>query len=222
MKERIDYKNPGFYTGVVRNHIEIVEKVKVNTLPTMDNVKDYYEVHMFEDNYIGVFNTGRQRYLKPHIKDEKDNYFCYGLRTIGNKSKTTYMHRLVGLAWVDGWDIDKVTDHLDNDKQNCLASNLEWVTGKVNTQRAVKDGLGVGRPRVIKVKKPKLTLLELSQSSSKGRNGLSYEQVESVFEMLKEGYSVSSIAKEFKVSQPCISQIVLGKRWKTHPASNCI
>ena len=185
------------------------------TLPTLENVKDFYEVHMFNDGYISVFNIERKKYIKPHI----DEYFRYGLRTIENTSRTVYMHRIVGLAWIGGWDIDKEIDYIDTNKLNNLIGNLEWVTSKENTQRAIANDLGVGRPRVFKVKKQKLTLLQISQSSSKDRNGLTYEQVESIFTMIERGYSETLIAKKFGVSQPCISQILSGKRWKAHPAS---
>ncbi|WP_243357271.1 HNH endonuclease [Bacillus litorisediminis] len=217
--EELSYRNPEFYVGDYRNQFEITDKVKVNALPTLENVKDFYEVHMFNDGYIGVYNTQRNTYLKPKIKDQKDNYFMYGLRTIDNKTKIVYMHRLVGLAWLDGWQEGKFIDHKDTDKQNSLLSNLEWVTPKTNVQRAVKNNLGVGRPRVEKKIKPKLTLLQISESSSKGRNGLTYKQVESVFNMIEEGYNETFIAKKYGVTQACISQIITGKRWKTHPAS---
>lgn len=217
-ERKLTYKDPEFYSRDYRNQFEIIDEVKVNTLPTLYDVKDFYEVHLFEDGYIAVYNTSRNYYLKPHIGDKSSPYFRYGLRTIENKSKTTYMHRLIGLWKVGGWTEDKVIDHIDTDPLNCLADNLEWVTGKVNTQRAVSNGLGVGRPRIFKIKKPKRSQLQISESSSMSRKGLTFEQVEEVFSMADKGISVTSIGKEFGVSQPCVSQILSGKRWKEHPA----
>lgn len=216
-EKSITYKNPKFYFGEYRNQFEIIDKIKINTLPTLENIKDYYELHMFSDGYIGCFNNIRKQYIKPHIGDDRSPYFRYGLMTIDNKSKTTYMHRLVGLAFVDGWKIGKMIDHKDTDELNNLISNLEWVTGKENTQRAVKKGLGVGRPRVFRIKKKK-TRIQISESSSKGRNGLTFEQVGEIMSLFDSGMSVTSIAKEFGVTQPAISQILQGKRWKDHPA----
>lgn len=215
----LNYKDPEFYTEEHRSQFEIVEKVQINTLPTLRNVKDYYQIHLFSDGYIAVFNTERNKYRKPHIGDKKSYYFKYGLMTSDGKSKTVYMHRLVGLAWIDGWEDGKEIDHVDTNQLNNLMENLEWVTGKENTQRAVKNGLGVGRPRVLKVKKGKLTKLQKSESSSKGRNGLTYDQVETVFTLFEAGFNEIVIAEKFGVSQPCISQILKGKRWKAHPAS---
>lgn len=173
---------------------------------------------MFSDGYFGVFNTKRNRYVKPHTGDKNSPYFRYGLRTISNKSKTTYLHRLVGLAFIDGWDEDKEIDHVDCNPLNNLKSNLEWVTSQVNTQRAVVNGLGVGRRKSIKVKKEKLSLIQISQSGSKGKKGLTFDQVESVFMMYDNGFTETVIAEKFGVTQPCISQIIKGKRWKEHLA----
>lgn len=211
----INYQNPEFYLGEVRSQFEIVDKVNINTLPTLHNIKDFYEVRMFSDGYIGVFNTRRKKYLKPHIGE----YFYYSLMTRENKSKKLRMHRLVGFAWLDGFEEGKVIDHIDNDKFKNLKENLEWVTPKVNIHRAFQDGLAKGRPRVIKIPKAKLSALQISQISSKGRKGLTYEQVEYVFGLFDMGFNETFIAKKFNVSQPCVSQILSGKRWKDHPAS---
>ncbi len=205
--------NPNFYKGEYRSKFEIIDKVQVNTLPTLETVREFYEVHMFDDGYIGVYNTDRNKYVKPHIGDERSYYFRYGLRTIESKSKTTYMHRLVGLCWVDGWSEGKVIDHKDNNQLNNLKENLEWVLGEVNTKRAVENSCGVGRPRIVKYK---LTQLEKSELGSRR---LSLKEVEAIFELYEDGHSVSAIAKELDVTQPCVSQILHGKRWSTHPAS---
>lgn len=212
----MNYQNPEFYIEKVRNNFEIVDRVQINTLPTLHMIKDFYEVHMFEDGYIGVFNTNRNKYVKPHIGDKSSYYFRYGLRTINNTSRTTYMHRLVGLGWIEGWSEGMVIDHKDTNQLNNLADNLEWVMPIINTQRAIENGLKVGRPQVEKKVKPKITLLEKSQSYSKQ---LSFDDVVKVFELAEKGYNVSEIAKEFNVTGSCISQILSSKRWRTHPSS---
>ncbi|WP_413381246.1 hypothetical protein [Alkalihalobacillus sp. 1P02AB] len=222
---RKNYTDPEFYSKM-RSNYEIIDKIKVNTLPTLHEIKDFYEVHMFDDGYIGVYNTDWKRYVKPHIGGDRTYYFRYGLRNKDNRSKTVYMHRLVGLGWIDGWADGLVIDHkniklFSNPKDNQLFNlkeNLEWVLPEVNTKRAVANGLSVGRPKVEKVIKPKLTLLERSEATRNGKRGLDYEQVDEVFKLFSSGYGVVKIAEIFNVSQPCISQIVNGKRWTTHPA----
>lgn len=215
----IDYTNPVFYTYDCRKQFEVVDKKPVNTLPTLDKVKPFYEVHIFNDGNIGLFNINSSRYLKPNIKDKKDNYFIYGLRTIKNRQRQISMHRLIGLAFIDGYQNGYFVDHNDCDKQHCHISNLEWVSHKENTQRAVKNGLGVGRPRIEKKPKVYKSKLEISQGAKNGSNGLTFDKVESIFILAKRGLNRTQIAKEIGVSQPCISQILAGKRWSDHPAS---
>ncbi|MBD1222766.1 HNH endonuclease [Virgibacillus halodenitrificans] len=192
-----------------------MEKRKINTLPTLETVKDCYEIHLSEDGYAKVFNNKTGKYLKQTIGKGKDNYVVCSLVTVDGKSKKTYLHRLIGLAFIDGYKEGYFVDHGDNDKENNHISNLEWVSHKENTQRAVKNGCGVGRPKV--EKKPKIyrTKLERSVASSVG---LTYEDVTRIFKLLDDGYSQSKIARILNVKQPTINQIVNGKRWQEHPS----
>lgn len=51
------------------------------------------------------------------------------------------MHRLVAQEFVDNPYNYTQVDHLDGDKLNNNANNLEWVTPKENTNRAWNKGL---------------------------------------------------------------------------------
>ena len=60
------------------------------------------------------------------------------------KPKTYRLHRLVAKAWVDGWREDKdVVNHIDGDRLNNAASNLEWVSVSENNKHAYDK---LGRP----------------------------------------------------------------------------
>ena len=59
-----------------------------------------------------------------------------------NIGHTKYrLHRLVAEYFVPNPNNYPVVDHLDDNKQNCKASNLEWVTQQENTRRAAEAGL---------------------------------------------------------------------------------
>jgi hypothetical protein len=187
MERVITYKDPEFYIEQIREQHKIVEKVQLNNLPTLHNVKDYYWIHLFSDGYIAIFNG--KKYLKPHI--DKYGYFRYILRTNDNKSKNFTMHRIYALAFIDGFKEGLVVDHVNADKlQN--KDNLEWVTNFENVRRQ--------KERIL------------------GKKLLTFEQVETIFALIDSGYTETNIAKEFNVTQPAISQIINGKRWKFHPA----
>lgn len=56
--------------------------------------------------------------------------------------KTTKVHRLVALAWVsnDDYITRSVVNHLDSDKNNFHARNLEWTSLSENAQHSVDSG----------------------------------------------------------------------------------
>jgi hypothetical protein len=197
MEYIIDYKIPKFYTGDIRSTLNIIDKRKVNTLVTLHNIRDYYELHTFADGYIGVFSERSNKYILPHIGKKRSTYFKYSFRTNENKTKQIFMHRLIGFAWLDGWDIDKFIDHKNGDKLQNRIENLEWVTYQENIRRAIVNGLW----------------------SMNVTNSLSHDQIEIIFKMVELGFNETIIAKKFGVTQPCISQILNGKRWKTHPST---
>jgi hypothetical protein len=60
------------------------------------------------------------------------------------KDRKTYpVHRIVAMTWVHNPDpINKVeVNHIDGDKTNNAADNLEWVTSSENSQHAMDTGL---------------------------------------------------------------------------------
>lgn len=52
-----------------------------------------------------------------------------------------FVHRLVALHFCDGYAPDLVVNHIDGNKQNNRADNLEWVTRSANDRHAVRMGL---------------------------------------------------------------------------------
>jgi hypothetical protein len=71
-------------------------------------------------------------------KVSKVGYETINLKRLGTRS----VHILVAEAWVGQKPSDEhVIDHIDGNKLNNNASNLEWVTRKNNTTRAVAMGL---------------------------------------------------------------------------------
>lgn len=58
------------------------------------------------------------------------------------KTRNGYVpaHRLVMKTWKPTEDMDNLTvDHLDHNKRNNCVDNLEWVTDKINKERARRD-----------------------------------------------------------------------------------
>ena len=59
-----------------------------------------------------------------------------------NSNPETYLvHRIIGELFVDNPDNLPCLDHIDNDKWNYAINNLQWLTHKQNSQKAVDDWL---------------------------------------------------------------------------------
>lgn len=67
--------------------------------------------------------------------DNGKGYLIVSLRKQG-KRKNHYVHRLVAMAFVENPDSKKYINHIDFNKHNNNASNLEWCTQKENTNHS--------------------------------------------------------------------------------------
>ena len=94
-------------------------------------------------NY-SVSNTGEIRNdISGEIKNpfiSRTGYYNVDLYRNGKRSKFR-VHRLVGEAFVDNPDNKTQINHIDGNKLNNNAMNLEWVTASENMQHAFKHGL---------------------------------------------------------------------------------
>lgn len=93
-------------------------------------------------NYL-VSNTGRIRRIGKN-KDKsvqiKDGYFNTHLYNDGARSHVR-VHRAVAEAFIPNPDNKPEVNHIDGNKTNNNASNLEWVTKKENCRHAWDNGL---------------------------------------------------------------------------------
>lgn len=80
-------------------------------------------------------NTGRPRVLTP-VK----HHGGYLLVHLG-QNKIKMVHTLVAEAFVENEHGKRIVNHIDGNKHNNAASNLEWVTYRENSDHAIKTGL---------------------------------------------------------------------------------
>ena len=83
--------------------------------------------------------TERDLILKAQ-KNPRTGRYAVGLH-MGGKTKLATVYRLVATAFVNGSDGKSEVNHIDGDKTNDVASNLEWVTGQENKAHARLTGL---------------------------------------------------------------------------------
>lgn len=85
-------------------------------------------------NYGEVKNNRTGRLMKQR-KTEK-GYLRVGLTTNG-KPKCMRVHRLVAQAFIPNPEDKPEVNHIDFNKENNCVNNLEWVTGKENTNHSL-------------------------------------------------------------------------------------
>ena len=111
-----------------------LEILETKPIPGIDGYLVSKNGRVFEDD---DFLTELRQYKNG------SGYYCTSLR----KSLVTdwsiinpraLVHRLVALAFVDGYKEGLVVDHIDRNKTNNHADNLRWVTSSINTARALR------------------------------------------------------------------------------------
>lgn len=172
------------------------------------DVVGYADILMIS-NLGNLYSKRSKRLLK--LNPSKDGYVTYATKIGGRKgiAKCFKIHMLVAnaflppptndqLIWADKSHYKLVyVNHIDGDKTNNNLNNLEWVTGKENTQHYLKDLGGM----------EELRTRRQSQAS------LSDDQVRYARQKYEEGLSQRAIAKILEVSRDSVGRAIRGYKW---------
>lgn len=155
--------------------------------------------------YEGIYevsNFGRVRALSPRswklnpggiIKPKLDDYLRVTIYKNGER-KTHAVHVLVATAFLGPRPDGHVVDHVDNNKQNNHAVNLQYLTWRGNTRKSIA--------------------LELESGVRSNGGKLTKEDVESIRSFSREGMTRAELGRQYGVSAPHITRIVQGNKWK--------
>ncbi len=140
-------------------------------------------------NYA-ISDHGRVLNLKKNGKIRKTHYTKRGyefihLSDLGKRMYYT-LHKLVSLHFIPNPQNFDQVNHVDSDKKNNKASNLEWTNNSGNQIHAVLNGL---RPNAVKL------------------NSQQVMEIYNAFGTLK------NIAKNYNISFQTVSLIKNGRRW---------
>ena len=113
-----------------------------------------------------------------------------------NKGIVTLAHRLVAISFLSNPLAKETVNHKNGVKSDNRAVNLEWATNSENIRHATLNGLrskGEDRPRSV------LTEYQVREIREKYRKG---------------SHTHRSLAKEYGVKSPTITNIINRKTWK--------
>ena len=109
----------------------------------MKQVKDYQNYYVLKD---GTVVGARGNTLSPD--KNKSGYYRVTLSKEG-KTKRVFIHKLVAEHYVPNEYNLPIVNHLDGNKLNNHALNLEWTTHKDNLSHALSTGLRTMSGRVL-------------------------------------------------------------------------
>ncbi len=94
-----------------------------------------------ETNY-SVSSTGEVRndITKKILSQRIQQGYKHVTLSLPNKIKSCRVHRLVAQAFIENPENKPYVNHIDCDRSNNNVENLEWVTPKENSQKAVLEG----------------------------------------------------------------------------------
>ena len=100
-------------------------------------INPFGEVRSYKDHQGGIGPESHPLKANPNA----NGYMMVTLFDENHKSRRMSVHRILAKTFMPDYDESWHVDHVDTDKTNNRLDNLEWVTPKENSIRAVKNGL---------------------------------------------------------------------------------
>lgn len=170
-----------------------------------DRFADYYlissEGRLQALDRIIVEANGKERFHKGRLVTPKQTGIYLGVSLFAKPhAQRFYLHRLVASAFVPNPDNKPHVNHINYNRYDNRAANLEWVTPRENTRHSAQAGrLGCINPVVG----------ESHHSARLSENAVKWLRLS-----WKPGDSVAELATHFGVTKRALYQVLRGRTWK--------
>ena len=158
------------------------------------------DVEGYEGDYQ-ISNFGRVKSFKsklPYLINKFVNggYYKLSLHKNGVAKRNVCVHRLVATAFIENPNDKPFVNHIDGNKLNNRADNLEWCTPKENHEHASKMGL-------------------MERGEDRHCSKLTTQGVLEIRKLYESEINISQrkLAEKYNVSQRLIWNIVNNKSW---------
>lgn len=157
--------------------------------------------------YEGIYevsNFGRVKRIAPHsvrgnagtfLKPKEGPYLRVTLFRDGGNRQCHSIHVLVAAAFIGPRPDGYLVDHVDENKRNNRADNMQYLLPIHNTRKSIARDLSIVGVR-----------------SNGGK--LSYEDACEIRRLSAHGISRAELGRRYGVAAPHVTQIVQGKKWK--------
>ena len=160
----------------------------------LERTHEHYAVS--DDGNVWSYKT--EQWLKPTLTSR--GYPCVRLN-----QKTYNVHRLVAEAFCDKPEGCDQVNHINGDKTDNRAENLEWVTMSQNHKHAFATGL----------RTPSKVQREAAKQQGFKNRKFTMDEARFMRKMYDTyGFTQTAIAKMFETSQAIINSIVLNKTYQ--------
>ena len=110
-------------------------------ISNMGNLKALSRTFKDVTGRIRVFPEKIKKTCETSKREGKQGYLCSRLKDYFGKTKTLFIHRLVGEAFIENPENKQTINHKDGNKHNNYVENLEWCSYSENNQHALDYGL---------------------------------------------------------------------------------
>jgi hypothetical protein len=160
--------------------------------------EEWKQIEGAEDGYM-VSNLGRVKGIRKPIMGQHDNgigYLQCKIKMRDGKARFLKVHRMVAIAFIPNpYGLSDV-NHIDGDKQNNRADNLEWVTHGDNIRKGWENGQFENAREVFRANRSGAAARRVAVRRSDGV----------VFE------SQTAAADALGVNQSCICDVLRGRQ----------